>query len=147
MCFSVFQKYSVQFILHNVQYESFIDYAGSFYLTDVYASEVSRLGEVCVADPLPVMSLHCKEGRRPAVFLRFRSAWIRCQWIFHNPPVCPLFKWCVFLKEPGIVFNTLKSSWQFIRLPYLFQRGGILKQFLNKTCNIDFSVGYILTFA
>ncbi|GFG39878.1 hypothetical protein Cfor_03863, partial [Coptotermes formosanus] len=46
---------------------------GSFYLTDVYASEVSRLGEVCVADPLPVMSLHCKEGRRPAVFLRFRD--------------------------------------------------------------------------
>ncbi|XP_023721657.1 diacylglycerol kinase theta isoform X6 [Cryptotermes secundus] len=46
---------------------------GSFYLTDVYASEVSRLGEVNVVDPLPVMSLHCKEGRRPAVFLRFRD--------------------------------------------------------------------------
>jgi diacylglycerol kinase (ATP) len=46
---------------------------GSFYLTDIYATEVSRLGEVCVADPLPVMSLHCKEGRRPAVFLRFRD--------------------------------------------------------------------------
>jgi hypothetical protein len=57
-------------------YKAFVDSSGSFYLTDVYASEVSRLGEVNVADPLPVMSLHCKEGRRPALFLRFRSVWI-----------------------------------------------------------------------
>jgi len=71
--------FSAQFILHNVPtlyvIWKFCWSAGSFYLTDVYASEASRLGEVCVADPLPLMSLHCKEGRRPAVFLRFRSAW------------------------------------------------------------------------
>lgn len=60
---------------HCMQYKVFVDSAGSFYLTDVYASEVSRLGEVNVVDPLPVMSLHCKEGRRPAVFLRFRLVW------------------------------------------------------------------------
>lgn len=61
---------------HCVLYKAFVNSAGFFYLTDVYASEVSRLGEVNVADPLPVMSLHCKEGRRPAVFLRFRSVWM-----------------------------------------------------------------------
>lgn len=59
-----------------VQCNIFMGSAEFFYLTDVYASEVSRLGEVSIADPLPVMSLHCKEGRRPAVFLRFRSVWI-----------------------------------------------------------------------
>jgi hypothetical protein len=96
--------YSMQ--SHCMLYEAFADSAGSFYLTDVYASEVSRLGEVNVADPLPVMSLHCKEGRRPAVFLRFRSVWIvrdglaRFHWlvkgICHFVSMSPTFLWmCV----------------------------------------------------
>jgi len=76
---SISGTFSAQFIHHNVAtlyaIWEFCWSAGSFYLTDVYASEVSRLGEVYVADPLPIMNLHCKEGRRPAVFLRFRSAW------------------------------------------------------------------------
>ncbi|XP_069692506.1 diacylglycerol kinase theta isoform X5 [Periplaneta americana] len=46
---------------------------GTFYLTDVYASEDPRLAEVRLSDPLPVMNLHRKEGKRPAVFLRFRD--------------------------------------------------------------------------
>lgn len=46
--------------------------AGNFYLTDIYASDESRLADMPLADPLPVISLHRKEGKRPAVFLRFR---------------------------------------------------------------------------
>ncbi|KAJ9586547.1 hypothetical protein L9F63_028409, partial [Diploptera punctata] len=46
---------------------------GNFYLTDIYASEDTRLAEVRLTDPLPVMNLHRKEGKRPAVFLRFRD--------------------------------------------------------------------------
>lgn len=39
----------------------------SFHLTDLYAPEEMRL-----QDPTPVLSLHRKEGKRPAVFLRFK---------------------------------------------------------------------------
>ncbi|XP_017770356.1 PREDICTED: diacylglycerol kinase theta isoform X2 [Nicrophorus vespilloides] len=40
----------------------------SFHLTDMYAPEETRL-----QDPTPVLNLHRKEGKRPAVFLRFRD--------------------------------------------------------------------------
>ncbi|XP_075238198.1 diacylglycerol kinase theta [Lycorma delicatula] len=40
----------------------------NFYLTDLYAPEETRL-----CDPCPVMNLHRKEGKRPAVFLRFKD--------------------------------------------------------------------------
>ncbi|KAJ8932284.1 hypothetical protein NQ314_014776 [Rhamnusium bicolor] len=39
----------------------------SFHLTDLYSSE-----EAVLQDPTPVLSLHRKEGKRPAVFLRFK---------------------------------------------------------------------------
>ncbi|XP_044258463.1 diacylglycerol kinase theta isoform X8 [Tribolium madens] len=40
----------------------------SFHLTDLYSPE-----EAVLQDPTPVMSLHRKEGKRPAVFLRFKD--------------------------------------------------------------------------
>lgn len=39
----------------------------SFQLTDLYSPDESVL-----QDPTPVLNLHRKEGKRPAVFLRFR---------------------------------------------------------------------------
>ncbi|XP_050312450.1 diacylglycerol kinase theta isoform X2 [Anthonomus grandis grandis] len=39
-----------------------------FYLTDLYSPE-----EEVLHDPAPVLALHRKEGKRPAVFLRFRD--------------------------------------------------------------------------
>ncbi|XP_066993372.2 diacylglycerol kinase theta isoform X6 [Anabrus simplex] len=45
----------------------------NFYLTDLYASEESRPADTKLVDPLPVMNLHRKEGKRPAVFLRFKD--------------------------------------------------------------------------
>lgn len=38
-----------------------------FYLTDLYSPE-----EDVLHDPTPVLNLHRKEGKRPAVFLRFK---------------------------------------------------------------------------
>lgn len=38
-----------------------------FHLTDVYSSDESPL-----QDPTPVLSLHRREGKRPAVYLRFK---------------------------------------------------------------------------
>lgn len=40
----------------------------TFYLTDIYASE-----ENAISDPTPVLNLTKKEGKRSAVFLRFRD--------------------------------------------------------------------------
>ncbi|RLU17832.1 hypothetical protein DMN91_010070 [Ooceraea biroi] len=40
----------------------------NFYLTDLYAAE-----EIELCDPTPVLSLNRKEGKRPAVFLRFKD--------------------------------------------------------------------------
>ncbi|CAH1101865.1 unnamed protein product, partial [Psylliodes chrysocephalus] len=40
----------------------------SFHLTDLYSSD-----EAVMQDPAPVLSLHRKEGKRPAVFLRFKD--------------------------------------------------------------------------
>ncbi|XP_018394364.1 PREDICTED: diacylglycerol kinase theta isoform X1 [Cyphomyrmex costatus] len=40
----------------------------NFYLTDVYAMEETEL-----CDPTPVLNLNRKEGKRPAVFLRFKD--------------------------------------------------------------------------
>ncbi|XP_008201292.1 diacylglycerol kinase theta isoform X10 [Tribolium castaneum] len=40
----------------------------SFHLTDLYSPE-----EAVLQDPTPVMNLHRKEGKRPAVFLRFKD--------------------------------------------------------------------------
>ncbi|KAK4881601.1 hypothetical protein RN001_004920 [Aquatica leii] len=40
----------------------------SFYLTDLYSSD-----EVQLQDPTPILNLHRKEGKRPAVFLRFKD--------------------------------------------------------------------------
>ncbi|XP_018350042.1 PREDICTED: diacylglycerol kinase theta isoform X9 [Trachymyrmex septentrionalis] len=40
----------------------------SFYLTDLYAVEETEL-----CDPTPVLNLNRKEGKRPAVFLRFKD--------------------------------------------------------------------------
>lgn len=40
---------------------------GNFYLTDLYATEETEL-----CDPTPVLNLNRKEGKRPAVFLRFK---------------------------------------------------------------------------
>lgn len=40
----------------------------SFHLTDLYSPD-----EACLQDPTPVLSLHRKEGKRPAVFLRFKD--------------------------------------------------------------------------
>ncbi|XP_049962542.1 diacylglycerol kinase theta isoform X3 [Schistocerca serialis cubense] len=45
----------------------------NFYLTDIYATEESRLAETPLSDSHPVTNLHRKEGKRPAVFLRFRD--------------------------------------------------------------------------
>lgn len=41
---------------------------GNFFLTDLYAPEETRL-----CDPCPIMNLHRTEGKRPAVFLRFKD--------------------------------------------------------------------------
>ncbi|XP_076672920.1 diacylglycerol kinase theta isoform X6 [Andrena cerasifolii] len=41
----------------------------SFYLTDLYATDESEL-----CDPTPVLNLNRKEGKRPAVFLRFKDS-------------------------------------------------------------------------
>ncbi|KAH0955950.1 hypothetical protein HN011_008320 [Eciton burchellii] len=41
---------------------------GNFYLTDLYAAEESEL-----CDPTPIFNLNRKEGKRPAVFLRFKN--------------------------------------------------------------------------
>lgn len=41
--------------------------AGAFYVTDLYAPEETEL-----QDSYPIMNLHRKEGKRPAIFLRFR---------------------------------------------------------------------------
>ncbi|XP_043685794.1 diacylglycerol kinase theta isoform X2 [Vespula pensylvanica] len=43
-------------------------YPGNFYLTDLYATEETEL-----CDPTPVLNLNRKEGKRPAVFLRFKD--------------------------------------------------------------------------
>ncbi|XP_072379275.1 diacylglycerol kinase theta isoform X5 [Diabrotica undecimpunctata] len=40
----------------------------SFHLTDLYSPD-----EAVMQDPTPVLNLHRKEGKRPAVFLRFRD--------------------------------------------------------------------------
>ncbi|XP_025989968.1 diacylglycerol kinase theta isoform X9 [Solenopsis invicta] len=40
----------------------------NFYLTDLYAAEETEL-----CDPTPVLNLNRKEGKRPAVFLRFKD--------------------------------------------------------------------------
>lgn len=40
---------------------------GNFYLTDLYAADETEL-----CDPTPVLNLNRKEGKRPAVFLRFK---------------------------------------------------------------------------
>lgn len=40
----------------------------SFHLTDLYSPD-----EAVLQDPAPVLNLHRKEGKRPAVFLRFRD--------------------------------------------------------------------------
>ncbi|KAF2901044.1 hypothetical protein ILUMI_05100 [Ignelater luminosus] len=40
----------------------------SFYLTDLYSPD-----EAPLQDPTPVLNLHRKEGKRPAVFLRFKD--------------------------------------------------------------------------
>ncbi|XP_032687981.1 diacylglycerol kinase theta isoform X1 [Odontomachus brunneus] len=40
----------------------------NFYLTDLYATEETEL-----CDPTPVLNLNRKEGKRPAVFLRFKN--------------------------------------------------------------------------
>lgn len=40
---------------------------GNFYLTDLYAAEETEL-----CDPTPVLNLNRQEGKRPAVFLRFK---------------------------------------------------------------------------
>ncbi|XP_050498768.1 diacylglycerol kinase theta isoform X6 [Diabrotica virgifera virgifera] len=40
----------------------------SFHLTDLYSPD-----EAVLQDPTPVLNLHRKEGKRPAVFLRFRD--------------------------------------------------------------------------
>ena len=45
---------------------------GNFYLTDVYATDETEL-----CDPNPVLNLNRKEGKRPAVFLRFK--WVPIQ--------------------------------------------------------------------
>ncbi|XP_043497856.1 diacylglycerol kinase theta-like isoform X4 [Polistes fuscatus] len=42
---------------------------GYFYLTDLYATEESEL-----SDPTPILNLNRKEGKRPAVFLRFKDS-------------------------------------------------------------------------
>jgi len=48
--------------------DSFSDkLAGNFYLTDLYAAEETEL-----CDPTPILNLNRKEGKRPAVFLRFK---------------------------------------------------------------------------
>lgn len=39
----------------------------TFYLTDLYSTDEAQL-----QDPTPVINLHHKEGKRPAVFLRFK---------------------------------------------------------------------------
>ncbi|KAL6449238.1 hypothetical protein ACFW04_000708 [Cataglyphis niger] len=41
---------------------------GNFYLTDLYAAEETEL-----CDPTPVLNLNRQEGKRPAVFLRFKN--------------------------------------------------------------------------
>lgn len=41
--------------------------SGNFYLTDLYAAEETEL-----CDPTPVLNLNRQEGKRPAVFLRFK---------------------------------------------------------------------------
>lgn len=40
-----------------------------FYLTDLYATNGD---EIQIQDPTPVLNLHKIEGKRPAIFLRFR---------------------------------------------------------------------------
>lgn len=40
-----------------------------FYLTDLYATNGD---EIQIQDPAPVLNLHKIEGKRPAIFLRFR---------------------------------------------------------------------------
>lgn len=45
----------------------FFPNSGSFYLTDLYATDESEL-----CDPTPVLNLNREEGKRPAVFLRFK---------------------------------------------------------------------------
>ncbi|XP_035719225.1 diacylglycerol kinase theta-like isoform X6 [Vespa mandarinia] len=42
--------------------------SSNFYLTDLYAAEETEL-----CDPTPVLNLNRKEGKRPAVFLRFKD--------------------------------------------------------------------------
>ncbi|CAD1473799.1 unnamed protein product, partial [Heterotrigona itama] len=43
--------------------------SGNFYLTDLYATD-----EIELCDPTPVLNLNRKEGKRPAVFLRFKDS-------------------------------------------------------------------------
>ncbi|XP_015589973.1 diacylglycerol kinase theta isoform X2 [Cephus cinctus] len=40
----------------------------NFYLTDLYATDETQLN-----DPTPILNLHREEGKRPAVFLRFKD--------------------------------------------------------------------------
>lgn len=44
-------------------------YLQQFYLTDLYATNGD---DVQIQDPTPVLNLHKIEGKRPAIFLRFR---------------------------------------------------------------------------
>lgn len=43
-------------------------HSGNFYITDLYAADETEL-----RDPSPIMNLHRKEGKRRAIFLRYRD--------------------------------------------------------------------------
>lgn len=56
---------SINLLIESIN--SFRENSGKFYLTDLYAAEETEL-----CDPTPVLNLNRKEGKRPAVFLRFK---------------------------------------------------------------------------
>lgn len=56
-----------QFLVQALRAFHIIKDPDQFYLTDLYSQD-----EDVLQDPNPVLSLHRKEGKRPAVFLRFK---------------------------------------------------------------------------
>lgn len=59
--------YQHEFVLLLLKLNAFLFVSEHFYLTDIYSPDESVLN-----DPCPVPSLHRREGKRPAVFLRFK---------------------------------------------------------------------------
>lgn len=67
--FRAFKKFQFCNFSKKSQNTNWLSFFQQFYLTDLYATNGD---EIQIQDPTPVLNLHKIEGKRPAIFLRFR---------------------------------------------------------------------------